>query len=81
MTQEMHRAVTIMLARMDSHPEEFTGTPSRTYGREEPNTRWVSTLRELLEHTTPEETKAVKAKLRDIRMEHLHYNIIQELLK
>lgn len=81
MTQEMHRVVDIILARMNSHPEEFTGSPHRSFGNEGPNTRWVATLRELLEHTTPEETKAVKAKLRDIRMEHIHYNIIQELLK
>jgi hypothetical protein len=80
MTEEMHRAVTIVLARMDSHPEEFTGSSNR-YGKEGPNTRWVDTLRELLEHTTPEETEAIKTKLRGIRMEHIHYDIIQELLK
>ena len=77
MSKEFHPLIELMLARMESHPEEFEAY--REY--ETPGlSRWMSILRQMQEHTTEEEKVAIAAKLRVIRMDALHREAMDELL-
>jgi hypothetical protein len=59
-----------MLARMDTHPEEFR---PRGY-------RWEEALDLMLEAASPKEGMALVAKINRFRMDALHEQIMSELL-
>jgi hypothetical protein len=59
-----------MLARMDTHPEEFR---PRGY-------RWEEALGSMLEAASPKEGMALMAKINRFRMDALHEEIMSELL-
>jgi hypothetical protein len=65
-----HPAVQLMLARMDTHPEEFR---PRGY-------RWEALVDTMLSASSPEETLALTAKLNRFRMDALHEQLMAELL-
>ena len=77
MSNEFHPLVELMLARMKSHPEEFTGSeqlpPEMAY-------RWSNLLAQMEIHLTPEEEVAYKAAAREIRMNVIHERALDELL-
>lgn len=66
----MHSATELILARMDSNPEEFEDSI---------NGRWGSALIKLSEAAPEWEWELVKNKLKDVRMEVIHKQIMQEL--
>ena len=67
---ENHPLVDLMLARMDTHPEEFDGS----------NNRWYTTLIDIDEYAPPEQTALVKAKIAAIRLDAAHHKAMDELL-
>ena len=80
MAHEFHSVVKLLLARAQSHPEEFSGCYTG-YGSEGPNTRWSTWLRQLQDHMTPEEKTTLNDTVREIRMTQIHHEVMQELLK
>lgn len=68
---EMHEVVKLLLARMESHPEEFLW---------ETGNRWQSTLGSVREYGTPEEIEALDAALRIIMLQQAHEGMLDELL-
>ena len=69
-TANLHPAVQLMLARMDTHPEEF-----RPRGF-----RWEALVATMLSASSPEETLALTHKLNRFRMDALHEQLMAELL-
>lgn len=80
MPREFHPVVKLLLARMNSYPEEFSGCYTG-YGNEGPHTRWNTWLRQLQDHMTPEEKTTLNDTVREIRMTQIHHEVMQELLK
>lgn len=66
----MHPAIELLLARMESNPEEFA---ERGYGR------WATIITELAQAVPPGQWKVVANKLSNIRMDKIHKQIMQEL--
>jgi hypothetical protein len=71
MNESFHPAVQLMLARMDTHPEEFR---PRGY-------RWEEALGSMLEAASPEERLALNTQLNRFSMDALHEQIMSELLE
>lgn len=67
---ENHPLVDLMLARMDSHPEEFEGDGNR----------WYVTLIDIEEYALPEQAALVRAKIAAIRLDKAHHLAMDELL-
>lgn len=78
---EIHEVVQLLLARMESHPEEFD---YRRAGDDAPKTtdpyRWDRFMQELETVATDEEWSAIRAGIRKLRMEGLHAAVIDELV-
>lgn len=70
MANDMHEVVTLLLARMESHPEEFARGMSR----------WGWMLEGVLTHCSEEERAVLKAALRSIHLGQLHEDVMDELL-
>ena len=70
MANDMHEVVTLLLARMESHPEEFARGMSR----------WGRMLEGVLTHCSEEERAILNAGLRSIRLGQLHEDVMDELL-
>ena len=68
--EAFHPAVQLMLARMETHPEEF-----RPRG-----CRWESLVATMLAAASPEEAMALTRKLNRFRMDALHEQLRAELL-
>lgn len=66
---ENHPLVDLMLARMDTHPEEFDGS----------NNRWYTTLIDIDEYALPEQVALIKAKIAAIRLDRAHHLALDEL--
>lgn len=69
MEDKMHEVVQLLLARMKSHPEEFTNGASR----------WGWMINDVMDHGTDEECAALKAGLRPIRLQEVHELVLDEL--
>lgn len=69
-TANIHPAVRLMLARMDTHPEEF-----RPRGF-----RWEALVDTMLSAASPEEGMELTRKLNRFRMDALHEQLMAELL-
>ena len=65
----IHPGVQLLLARMDSHPEEFKS-----------DTRWARHYQVYKQHWNGHEKKLFSGKLRAIRMQEMHEKLIKELL-
>lgn len=71
MSDELHPVVTLLLKRMESHPEEF-GTG--------PTNRWGWMLNDVLSNCSTEEAEAINKGLRPIRLQEIHESVMDELL-
>ena len=67
--QPIHPGVQLLLARIDSHPEEFTT-----------DVRWARFYQVYKTHWNGTEKRLFSAKLRTIRMEAMHESLMKELL-
>ena len=73
----MNQGIEILLARMDSHPQEFDGGTLGPYGR------WTYTIERALNigsNFTKEERDALSIKLRDMARERFTQDVMKELL-
>lgn len=74
MEDEVHEVVTLLLARMESHPEEFR------VGKKPFNDRWDEHVSDIQAFGNEADTAALNAKLRDIRLGEIHERVMDELL-
>jgi len=67
---EPHAVVKLLVARMDSHPEEFK--------RESPDYhhRWYGAISDITEYGNEADKAAMTAKLRDIRLGEAHEDMM-----
>lgn len=65
-----HPLVDLMLARMDSNPEEFDGGIGR----------WAPAVADIEEYALPEQAALIKAKIAAIRLDAAHHRAMDELL-
>ena len=70
MADKLHDVVKLLLARMDSHPEEF----------ERGMSRWAWMVEGVMTNCSEEERAALHAGLRPIRLKQLHEDVMDELL-
>ena len=68
--QEIHPAVALLLARMDSHPQEFLG-----------DTLWGPKYQHFKSLWNSTEKKLFTSKIREIRMGRMHEVLMEALLK
>jgi hypothetical protein len=66
----MNKGVEILLARMETHPEEF-----------EQDSKWVGMFNEYKEYMEPEEQTAVLEKLRQLKMDKFEELIVKRLMR
>lgn len=71
MEDEPHAVVKLLLARMESHPEEF---------KRNVDCRWYHTIGDINEYGNETDKAAINAKLRDIRLGEAHEDAMDELL-
>lgn len=76
MSEELHDVVKLLIARMETHPEEFGGDLVASGSIEE---RWWSVIREVHEYGTETERNAINAAMREIKMQHAHELMMDEL--
>lgn len=67
----MHQAVELLLKRMESNPEEFSG---------DSHDRWMRHLKRYEDFLSDEEREAIQTKQREIMMTRMHKDIMSELL-
>lgn len=73
MEDEPHDAVKLLLARMESHPEEFR------VGGKPYSDRWDEHVSDIQAFGNAVDTAALNAKLRDIRLNEIHERVVEEL--
>ena len=73
MADEPHDAVKMLLARMESHPEEFRFKEGAYHDR------WYNHLSAIHAHGNEADKAALAAKIRDIRMAEVHEQVMDEL--
>jgi hypothetical protein len=81
MVDEVHPVVELLIARMESHPEEFKddylmSELSPANGSE----RWLRAIQAIRNHGSEQDNAALSARLRDIRMQQIHEWTMDELL-
>lgn len=76
MADELHDVVKLLLARMESHPEEFGGSLMVQDSRED---RWWSIVRDVREHGTKAEREALDAAMRKVKLHRAHEMMMDEL--
>lgn len=81
MEDELHPVVELLLARMNSHPEEFV--PEKDDGRyvirDNDADRWWRAMSEVQEFANEQEKKVIAAKLRELRLQQAHEWAMDEL--
>ena len=73
MADEPHDAVKLLLARMDSHPEEFRFKEGAYHDR------WYNHISAINSYGNEADKAALNAKIRDVRMAEVHEQVIEEL--
>ena len=73
MADEPHDAVKMLLARMESHPEEFRFKEGAYHDR------WYNHISAVNSYGNEADKAAIAAKGRDIRMAEVHEQIMEEL--
>lgn len=76
MADEIHDVVKLLLARMESHPEEFGGDLV-TNGSTE--ARWWHVIREVRDHGNKTEREVLDAAMRKIKLQRAHELMMDEL--
>jgi hypothetical protein len=66
----MNKGVEILLARMETHPEEF-----------EQDSKWVGMFNEYKKYMEPEEQTAVLDKLKQLKMDKFEELIVKRLMR
>ncbi len=74
MADEPHEVVKLLLARMESHPEEFR-LKDPSY-----HDRWYNHMSAINTYGNEADKAALAAKVRDIRMGVIHEEVMEELL-
>lgn len=74
MADEPHDVVKLLLARMESHPEEFR-LKDPSY-----HDRWYNHMSAINTYGNEADKAALAAKIRDIRMSEIHEQVMDELL-
>lgn len=77
MSENIHDVVQLMLARMESHPEEFRVDQS-DYALHD--ARWWKPLTMIRDYGSEEEKALINAKLREIQLQQAHEWALDELL-
>lgn len=75
---EMHEVVTLLLARMESNPDEFASDLSSSVG-ESRTDRWWQAIRLILECGNEEEKAAINRGIRKLKLQHAHEMVMDEL--
>lgn len=80
--EEVHPVVKLLLARMESHPEEFSGYISRDDMLEVPegSNRWGVVLDTVDEFGSDADKAALAPAMRSIQLEEAHKRMMDELL-
>lgn len=81
MSEGLHPVVQLLLARMESHPDEFV-PENRDEGyilRAVEANRWWRAMSEVQEYANEQEKKAIAAKLRELRLQQAHEWAMDEL--
>jgi pyocin large subunit-like protein len=73
MVDEPHDVVKLLLARMESHPEEFR------VGRKPFNDRWMEHISDIEAFGNAVDTAALAEKIRDFRLGEIHERVMDEL--
>jgi hypothetical protein len=73
MADEPHDAVKMLLARMESHPEEFRFKEGAYHDR------WYNHISAVNSYGNEADKAALNAKIRDVRMAEVHEQVIEEL--
>jgi hypothetical protein len=73
MADEPHDAVKLLIARMESHPEEFRFKEGAYHDR------WYNHISAINSYGNDADKAAIAAKTRDIRMAEVHEQIMEEL--
>tara|TARA_R110000868_G_scaffold155324_4_gene381736 strand:- start:1292 stop:1726 length:435 start_codon:yes stop_codon:yes gene_type:complete len=68
--KDYHAVIKLLIARMDSHPEEFTGAYKR----------WHNLIAQYRENFTQDEFHAYSSKLTKLDMEAFHQEVLKRLL-
>jgi hypothetical protein len=74
MTDEPHEVVKLLLARMESHPEEFRVADAPFHDR------WYDHINGVHAYGNEADKAAIAAKLRDIRLDEIHERVMDEML-
>ena len=74
MVDEPHEVVKLLLARMESHPEEFRVTDAPFHDR------WYDHINGIHAYGNEVDKAAIAAKLRDIRLDEIHERVMDEML-
>ena len=69
-----HEVVRLLLARMESHPEEFKSTQSPYHNR------WYDQINAISAYGNDTDKAAINARVRDIRLGEVHEQVMDELL-
>lgn len=84
MSEELHPVTKLLLARMQSHPEEFrdgyAGTEDYLVRPMSSEYRWAGVLDEINRCASDEDKQAIGVGLRGIRMAQAHEWVMDELL-
>jgi len=73
MADEPHAAVRLLLARMESHPEEFRFKEGGYHDR------WYNPISAINSYGNEADKAAIAVKIRDIRMAEVHEQVMEEL--
>lgn len=74
MADEPHAVVRLLLARMESHPDEFK-LKNGPY-----HDRWYNHLSAINTYGSEVDKAAINAKMRDVRLTEVHEQVMDELL-
>lgn len=74
MVDEPHEVVKLLLARMESHPEEFRVADAPFHDR------WYDHINGVHAYGNEADKAAIAAKLRDIRLDEIHERVMDEML-
>jgi hypothetical protein len=75
MVDEPHDVVKLLLARMETHPEEFTSEENGPY-----EVRWEEYVTGIEIHGNEVDKAAIRVGLRDILLDKIHEKVLDELL-
>lgn len=74
MVGELHPVVRLLLARMESHPQEFRQKRGASHAR------WKDHISDINTYGNETDKAAILAGIRDIRLAEIHEQVMEELL-